>query len=1191
MFFVAVVFCFHNYLLSGVECIAVSVSSHFCIVIVLNMSSLKILSLNVRVLRNAGKRKAIFSYLKNQKASIFCLQETFSKKDDEQIWTSEWGGKIIFSHGTEHARGVCLMVNPNSFFQVESVEIDQEGRFIVAKLDEDLSIVNIYAPTDYRRQPAFIRTLSQLLMSKTNLSKVIIAGDWNTGLSKLDKSGGLPWKETNYRNALVNLMKELNLTDIYRAIHPSTRTYTYESKSLRLKSRIDFFLVSKQFINYVIKAETRTSIAPDHKAIFISLKIENHFARGPGTWKFNNLLLQDENFLQLIKDSYPLIENKYQDVENKQLLWELIKMEIRAETIRYSKTKRFNMKTREIAIQLKLEELDRKICNDTNLNGDILTEFEALKSELNEIYSTKGKEAMFRSKVKWVEQGEKPTKYFFNLEKRNYEKKIIAQLKISDGVIISDIKQINKEIEEYYKSFLTSKVPPEDHENFNESFNSFVEDLENPKLTEDEQQELENDLSKEELLNALKGFKENKTPGEDGFTKEFYETFFDLVADHLLDSYNEAFEGGKMSISQRRGIISLIPKGENYLVELTNWRPITLLNVDYKILARAIAKRIELKLPKLIHSDQTGFVKGRFIGQNVRLLNDIMEYTELNKIPGIMVLIDFEKAFDTLEWQFLHNTLKYLNFGPNLRNWISVMYSDLESGIINAGYVTNYFKISRGVRQGCPLSPILFILSAELLAQKIRQSSKSKGIKLPNNVEVKLSQFADDTTLICKDIESLKENITIINKFAAISGLKLNKKKTKAIWIGSQKNNKTKPLAIDITNEPTKTLGIYISYNRNKNNDQNFFIKIQKMETKLNVWLSRDLTLMGRTLLVKALGISKLVYSASMLCVPDEVIKRVQEKLFSYLWRNKKDKIKRTVLYQRPCQGGLNFPNVRTTIKALRLSWIGRLLSESNDAWKAIPNAYFNKYGGLQFLLKCNYDTKKLDNNISPFYSELLDYFSELRDQYRDNCFKGDLIIWNNKDITIEGKSLYWKTWNEHGVNFVQDLLQNNGKYLSYEEFKIKYNIEINFIYYCQILSAVPKSLKLKAMTIKKPPETIIEEFDVYQLAEGKTIRLSKMRCKDYYSLFQIKWETQPTSVQSWSKHYPPFANKWNNLFKNISKMSADNKLRQFSFKLLHRILVTKKELKRYKIKPDDECFFVKAQIPSNIHSWLAPLP
>ena len=125
-------------------------------------------------------------------------------------------------------------------------------------------------------------------------------------------------------------------------------------------------------------------------------------------------------------------------------------------------------------------------------------------------------------------------------------------------------------------------------------------------------------------------------------------------------------------------------------------------------------------------------------------------------------------------------------------------------------------------------------------------------------------------------------------------------------------------------------------------------------------------------------------------------------------------------------------------------------------------------------------------------------------------------------------------------------------------------------------------------MTVEKPPETIVEESDVYQLAEGKTIRLSKTWCRDYYSLFQVKWETQPTSVRSWSKHYPSFANKWNNLFKNISNMSADNKLRQFSFKLLHRILVTRKELKRYKIKPDDECFFFCKSPDSLEHTFLA---
>ena len=174
------------------------------------------------------------------------------------------------------------------------------------------------------------------------------------------------------------------------------------------------------------------------------------------------------------------------------------------------------------------------------------------------------------------------------------------------------------------------------------------------------------------------------------------------------------------------------------------------------------------------------------------------------------------------------------------------------------------------------------------------------------------------------------------------------------------------------------------------------------METKLNIWLSRDLTLMGRTLLAKSLGVSKLVYAASMLTVPEEVVNIVQRKLFSFLWKNKNDKIKRTVLYQAQSKGGLNFPNFRTTVKSLRLSWISRFLSGSNDAWKAIPNTFFNRYGGLSFLLKCNYNTKKLNRKIPLFYIELLDYFKELKSLYND-CYSSILLLWNNENITIEG--------------------------------------------------------------------------------------------------------------------------------------------------------------------------------------------
>lgn len=249
------------------------------------------------------------------------------------------------------------------------------------------------------------------------------------------------------------------------------------------------------------------------------------------------------------------------------------------------------------------------------------------------------------------------------------------------------------------------------------------------------------------------------------------------------------------------------------------------MNIDYKILAKTIAKRIEPFLPKLIHSDQTGFIKDRYIGQNIRLLSDLMD---AKKISGIFLLVDFEKAFDSIEWSFINNTLELFNFGASIRKWFSVLYNGGETAVMNAGYMTDYFQISRGVRQGCPLSPFLFILAVELLASKIRQAQDCKGIPLPNHQEVKISQFADDTTLIMSDTNSLKAALQTVDNFGTVSGLKLNLKKTKAMWISSSKQKNIKILEFSVTKDPIKILGTYLSHNPDKSINANFYIKIRK---------------------------------------------------------------------------------------------------------------------------------------------------------------------------------------------------------------------------------------------------------------------------------------------------------------------------------------------------------------------------
>ena len=734
-------------------------------------------------------------------------------------------------------------------------------------------------------------------------------------------------------------------------------------------------------------------------------------------WKFNKQLLEDLNYINLINTFYPKILDKYKDVKSKKLLWEMIKMEIRSKTIQYSKNKRLNLKRKEIELQEEIQKLDQQICDNQYFNQNLLNNYELAKKELKDLYDSKGKEAMFRSKARWLEQGEKPTKYFFNLEKRNYDRRIVKELKDKNDQILTNFKDVNKKIEDHFSKILNSKIV--ENENVQRvNFNQFAKDVVIPRLTNEEQIEMENDLTMEEIKKVLKLFQRNKTPGEDGFPVEFYEAFLDLLGGNLLDCYNEAFYEEQLSISQRRGIISLIPKGDENLNEITCWRPITLLNVDYKILARIIATRIEPSLPSLIHSDQTGFIKGRYIGQNIRLLDGLMNFTDVNKIPGILLFIDFEKAFDTLEWSFLHRALEIFNFGPKIRKWVSILYNDIESGVMNGGYMTNYFKVSRGVRQGCPLSPFLFVLAVEILALKLRHDPDCKGILLPNSREARLTQFVDDTTVISSSVTSLKASLQIINSFGSLSGLNLNKTKTKVMWIGSQKGNKDKIMGFKCTTEPIKALGAFLSYDGDKNNEENFFSKIRKMKTKLNIWQTRDLSLYGRSMLAKTVGVSQLIYAASMLTVPEPVIHKTQAELFAFLWRNKKDKIKRQIIYQPVSDGGINFMNFRTMVKSLRLSWIGRFLDDTNANWKAIPAYFFNKYGGLTFLLKCNYDVNLFEASFPLFYRELLGYFQELSSAYGGDPTR-KFILWNNKDISVDQKTLFWKTWFERGIYFI----------------------------------------------------------------------------------------------------------------------------------------------------------------------------
>ena len=383
------------------------------------------------------------------------------------------------------------------------------------------------------------------------------------------------------------------------------------------------------------------------------------------------------------------------------------------------------------------------------------------------------------------------------------------------------------------------------------------------------------------------------------------------------------------------------------------------------------------------------------------------------------------------------------------------------------------------------------------------------------------------------------------------------------MWLGTMKHSNSNILEFKSTKNPIKVLGTFLSYNQNKNIEENFLSRIRKMKIKLNLWLSRDLTLYGRSLLAKTLGVSQLVYAASMLTVPSLVIKNVQTEVFSFLWKNKKDKIKRTVMYQPLSEGGLNFVNFSAVVKSLRLAWISRLLSSTTVSWKAIPNYYFNTYGGLKFLLKCNYNAASINNGLPTFYRELLQYFQEFKDKTKIFSY-GKFLLWNNEEITIDKNTLFWKSWFKKNILSIQDTLNADGNFLTFQQFQNKLNIKTNYLHYFQLIAAIPTDLKKKARECEAPSHELLNTTTISLFLGSNLVDLADMRCKHYYEIFNKNPTVEPTGIKTWKVNFVDTHKEWKNKFSFVYQTTRDNKLRQFSFRLLHRIIATKKELHNF---------------------------
>ena len=236
-----------------------------------------------------------------------------------------------------------------------------------------------------------------------------------------------------------------------------------------------------------------------------------------------------------------------------------------------------------------------------------------------------------------------------------------------------------------------------------------------------------------------------------------------------------------------------------------------------------------------------------------------MDFTLDENISGLMIFIDFHKAFDSLEWDFLYKCLEVFNFGEDFMRWVKTFYKNIESCTLNNGSFSEYFKLERGVRQGDPLSPYLFVLAIETLAIAVRQNSEIKGIVIGKE-ETKLLQYADDSTAILSDKNSATALFKLLDFFRSVSGLKINCTKTEGMWIGSARHSKSKPFGIKWPDEPIKALGVYFTYDIKLLHEKNFIERLDSIKKLINIWSSRGLSIYGKVTVIKSLLIPKFVY-------------------------------------------------------------------------------------------------------------------------------------------------------------------------------------------------------------------------------------------------------------------------------------------------------------------------------------------
>ena len=908
--------------------------------------------------------------------------------------------------------GIVILVSNRLSFMSASELLP--GRLLNLRVCDGNDEFNLSAVYGYTGVSATIETIELItsLLSDTHDPKDnnIILGDFNfvdNALDRTNKNGrGLNHRDTLFAKKWVEFLDGLDLSDPFRLRNPRKIMYSYIHTQHGAKSRIDRVYTNDENCSDIFHY-AHTPTRWQHRVV--SFSVRGKTERGPGYWKMNTSILSDRAYSLLVESIIDDINALI--ISDPIERWLIFVETVRIDTQAYCSKKRFFEKQVKKWCEREIEMLERNPRFEKNTQLQIHHEYFTNKLHDWTRKQIEGHQIRIKTQPKF-EHCEPDIDFYANMEKKSSKKKIITHLKNTDGEIkyaSSDLKLVATD---YYKDLFG--VKPSD----SKIAKKLLQNVER-EICQGDKTSMDRLISKEELRVVVMKLKRNKSPGPDGIPAEFYQRFWHRIEDFYFDFILQV-ERTSMPPEKNSSVTSLIFKNKGDISLLAYYRPIALMNVDIKILTKLLSMRLVKVLPSIIHKSQTA-VYGRNIGDNIHLVRDIIDLVNRDDEEAALLFIDQEKAFDRVNHSFLYKVLKKFGIGGRFIHWVQLIYSNASTRVNINGFLTDRIPLKCGVRQGCPLSALLYVMIIEILALQLRKNPNIVGFVVEGE-RIVSSHYADDTVIKITQNRCFKEVYKELKDYERATGAKVNYDKTQGLWLGKWRNRQDDPFEglydddsqkIRWTSGNVKHLGIYVG-----NDDPvraTFREIVPKMTRRLNFWKPLKLPTLAKSRVIEIFHASKLFYAASFYTIPPEMEKEISLAFMDYIiFPRKKRMVSRMEMEKLRSAGGLKLINIGLKAETPKIQWLMKLITHddlgvqrnlferligSQTGWLTACDAIFAE---ASFISRCNID--------SSFYREALLGISKLHSFKHYEDINNEHFFYNRIFTTTVGEEVHDRT-------------------------------------------------------------------------------------------------------------------------------------------------------------------------------------